>query len=71
MGARQLVVQEAAEATVRSAGVRYLSRLTPQTNIGVSSFAGDAQQHDDLRAGVQMRLQRLSAVRNLPVHSTT
>src|SRR5699024_8859916 len=37
-GARQLVVQEALETNCMS-GV-YLSRFTPQTNMGVSSFAG-------------------------------
>src|SRR5699024_8619082 len=38
MGARQLVVQEALETKFMS-GV-YLSRLTPQTNMGVASLAG-------------------------------
>ena len=37
-GARQLVVQEALETTVMLGS--YLSRLTPQTNIGVSSLEG-------------------------------
>ena len=38
IGARQLVVQEALETKFMS--LVYLSRLTPQTNIGVSSLDG-------------------------------
>ena len=38
MGARQLVVQEALDT--KSMSVVYLSRLTPHTNMGVSSLEG-------------------------------
>ena len=38
MGARQLVVQEALDTKFMS--VVYLSRLTPQTNMGVASLEG-------------------------------
>ena len=38
MGARQLVVQEALDTKFMS--VVYLSRFTPQTNMGVSSLEG-------------------------------
>ena len=56
MGARQLVVQEALETKVMS--LVYLSRLTPQTNMGGVILGGSA--HDDvLGAGVDVALAEL------------
>mmetsp|Transcript_65615 Transcript_65615/g.203438 ORF Transcript_65615/g.203438 Transcript_65615/m.203438 type:complete len:211 (-) Transcript_65615:365-997(-) len=66
-GARQLVVQEALDTTVRS-GV-YLSWLTPMTNIGTESFGGAEMMtflHPPFRCSAAF-----SCVVNTPVDSQT
>ena len=67
MGARQLVVQEALETKFMS--VVYLSRLTPQTNMGVASLEG-ADMMTFLAPAVRWPAA-FSWVRNRPVDSTT
>ena len=67
MGARQLVVQEALETNFMS-GV-YLSRLTPQTNMGVSSLEGADMM--TFLAPASRWPWLFSLVRNRPVDSTT
>src|SRR5699024_12228787 len=67
MGARQLVVQEALETKVMS--LVYLSRLTPHTNMGVSSLEGADMM--TFLAPASMWPWAFSLVRNRPVDSTT
>ena len=66
IGAKQLVVHEAFE-TISSPS--YLSKLTPQTNIGVSSLEGAL--NTTCLAPAVMCLRAVSSVRNKPVDSTT
>ena len=62
-----MVVQEALETTVMLGS--YLSRLTPQTNIGVSSLLGP--ERTTTFAPASRWAWAVSLVRNLPVHSRT
>ena len=67
MGARQLVVQEALETKVMS--LVYLSRFTPQTNMGVSSLEGADMM--TFLAPASIWAWAFSLVRKRPVDSTT
>ena len=67
MGARQLVVQEALDTKFMS--VVYLSRLTPHTNMGVSSLEGADMM--TFLAPASRCPWAFSFVRNRPVDSTT
>src|SRR5690554_7090556 len=67
IGAKQLVVQEALETNCMS--LVYLSRFTPQTNMGVSSFEG--ADITTFLAPASMWPLAFSLSRNKPVDSTT